>query len=328
MSLIRRIAELLHVQKGMLLVYVLNTVILVMASYVFYGVNDILYPLFVSFFILLVYLAVTAVKLNQFTGKLSAAKSSPHIEVDDTNVKDKLIFGAINEIHEQYNGRLHQMNSSIKERNTLFSQWIHNMKVSISIIGLAAEKGTEEAISDIKEENRRLTQNLEECLNLLRLDDFARDYLPEKVNLHKVVNKAVNARKREFIYKGVYPQIDIAKHLEICTDEKWCGYMLEQVLSNAVKYSDKEGRVTVRSELAGDRVLLSIQDYGVGIDQEDLPRVFDPFFTGKNGRDYRSATGIGLYMVKHIARKLGHRVSIDSQKGAGTRVTFAFLSKV
>jgi signal transduction histidine kinase len=198
------------------------------------------------------------------------------------------------------------------------------MKVSISIIALASETGTEEALRDIREENGKLTQNLEECLNLLRLEDFSRDYRPERVNLHRLVTKAINARRRDFIYRGVYPQIAVDESLEVCTDEKWCGSMLEQVLSNAVKYSDKGGTVTVASGMTEGNVLLTVQDRGVGIEPEDLPRVFEPFFTGRNGRDYRAATGIGLYMVKHTADRLGHSVRLDSQRGSGTQVTITF----
>ncbi|GGH23597.1 sensor histidine kinase [Paenibacillus segetis] len=328
MSLIQRIVNLLHLKQGMITVYILNTMILVFVSYQYHGVKDILYPIGVSLFILFVYLLIAAVGYHKFTDKLAESKVSPQIEVDDTNVQDKLIFSTINEIHEQYNATIFKQSSSVKERNTLFSQWIHNMKVSISIIGLASEQGSQEAIEDIKEENNKLMQNLEECLNVLRLDDFSRDYMPERVNLYQLVIKVINGKKRDFIYKGVYPKVYIDEVLEVYTDEKWCGYMIEQMLSNAIKYSDKDQQVTIRSEVQEDHILLNIQDNGIGIHQEDLPRVFDPFFTGRNGRDNRSATGIGLYMVKYIAHKLGHKVSIDSQKGVGTEVTLSFLSEV
>lgn len=327
MSLIRLILELLHVKKGMILLYVLNTVILILASYIFYDVNDILYPLGVSLFLLLVYLGISAIRLNTFMDKLADARTSPHLEVDSADVTDRLVFGTINEIHDEYNSRLHQLGSSVKERNSFFSQWIHNMKVSVSIIDLAAESGTAEALRDIREENVKLTQSLEECLNMLRLEDFSRDYRPEKVNLHRMVTKAVNARKRDFIYRGVYPKIVVDEHIEVYTDGKWCVSMLEQVLSNAIKYSHKGGTVTVASRVTEAGVLLTAEDEGIGIDPEDVPRVFEPFFTGRNGRDYRSATGIGLYMVKYTADKLGHSVRLDSQRGRGTQVTFTFPAR-
>ncbi|WP_410768563.1 sensor histidine kinase [Fontibacillus sp. BL9] len=328
MSLIQVIANFLSIKKGMISVYVLNTVLLVFLSYVFYDVNDIIYPLLISSFILVTYLAISGVGFFRMSRKLDECRTSPQMEVDESNVLDKLLFGKINEIHEQYNTMIYELRSSVKERNTLFSQWIHNMKGSVSIIDLAAEQGSQQAIEDIKEENGKLMTNLEECLNVLRLDDFSRDYLPDRVNLHLIAARAINARKKDFIYQGVYPKVEIDEALHVFTDEKWCGYMMEQALSNAIKYSHREGTVTIRSEVKEDRILLTIQDNGIGIFPEELPRVFDPFFTGRNGRKYRSATGIGLYMVKYISQRLGHGVNMESHKGIGSTFTISFLAKM
>lgn len=324
MSLITRTLELLRLKKGMVLLYLLNTMLLILMSYVFYDVNDILYPLSVSLFLLVVYLSVAVLRLYRFTDKLADSRLSPHLEVNAADAADRLIFGTINEIHDEYNSRIYRLGSSAKERSRLFSQWIHNMKVSVSIIDLAAERGSEEALQDIREENGKLARSLEECLNMLRLEEFQRDYRPEKVKLHGVVTKAINARRREFIYSGVYPKIAVGEELEVYTDEKWSSFMLEQVLSNAVKYSHKGGTVSISGWVAGGGVLLTVRDEGIGIDPEDVPRVFEPFFTGKNGREYRSATGIGLYMVKYTADKLGHTVKLESQRGRGTEVTLTF----
>ncbi len=328
MSLIRVIADFLSLKKGMIFVYVLNTILLVFISYVFYDVKDIMYPVLVSSFILIIYLVISGTGFFKTSVKLHECKTSPQMELDESKVLDKLLFGKINEIHEQYNTMIYELKSSVKERSTLFSQWIHNMKGSVSIIGLASEQTSQQAREDIQEENGKLMTNLEECLNVLRLDDFSRDYLPERVNLHDVAMRAINARRKDFIYQGVYPKVEIDEALEVFTDGKWCGYMLEQVLSNAIKYSHREGMVTLRSEVKGERVLLIVQDNGIGIYPEELPRVFDPFFTGRNGREYRSATGIGLYMVKYIAQRLDHEVSMESHKGIGSTFTISFLAKM
>lgn len=328
MSFIQLMVNLLKVKSGVIMIYAVNTFLLILLSYLLYGYDQFLYPVSISIFILVVYLIIAGFKLYAFTKKMNEAKSSPHMEVDELNVEDTLIFGTMNDIHDKYNQHIYKMNSAFKERNTLFSQWIHNMKVSISIIALASEKGSEDAIEDIKEENMKLKQNLEECLNVLRLDDFSRDYMPEKVNIHSIVTQVINTKKRDFIYQGVYPKIEIDPSVEVYTDQKWCSYIIEQILSNAIKYSEKNQNVTITSLVKSDEISLIIKDHGVGIAKEDLPRVFDPFFTGKNGRSHSSATGIGLYMVKYISQKLGHGLHIDSQEGVGTEVTLSFLSKM
>lgn len=83
----------------------------------------------------------------------------------------------------------------------------------------------------------------------------------------------------------------------ILSDAKWLRFVLEQLLSNASKYSsrpDRDGQVIFRLSHAGGETLLEVADNGIGIPPEDLGRVFDPFFTGSNGRDYPQSTGLGL----------------------------------
>jgi signal transduction histidine kinase len=105
--------------------------------------------------------------------------------------------------------------------------------------------------------------------------------------------------------------------------------MLNQLLSNAIKYSagtNTKIRFTAR-EAEADEVHLSIQDSGIGIPEADLKRVFRPFYTGENGRKYRESTGMGLYLVQEICQRLGHRVELVSQEGAGTTVTLIFAPR-
>ena len=102
------------------------------------------------------------------------------------------------------------------------------------------------------------------------------------------------------------------------TDEKWLGFVIEQVLSNAVKYTPEGGTVTVSCT---DAPALLISDTGIGVEPEDLPRVFEQGFTGYNGRADKKATGLGLYLCRRVCRKLGHAITMDSRVGEGTTVT-------
>jgi len=209
------------------------------------------------------------------------------------------------------------------------------MKTSITVIDLACEKdeltnGSNKSIEDIKEENSILKKNLEECLNVLRLDDFSRDYITTSCNLREIVNTVVNSKKRDFIYKGVFPTVSINDDINIYTDKKWCIYMLEQIIANAIKYSeDKKGKkIEIGAVRNSEYIELLIKDEGIGISKEDLPRVFEPFFTGNNGRKERSSTGIGLYMVKIIVKKLGHGISLASQVDNGTEFKIVFKDNI
>lgn len=115
----------------------------------------------------------------------------------------------------------------------------------------------------------------------------------------------------------------------IYTDAKWLKFAVGQVITNAVKYSSGvSDRLELKIFRREDKTVLEIRDHGVGIPSQDLKRVFDPYYTGENGRRFQESTGIGLYLVKEITGKLNHEVEISSAPGKGTAVQFIFLTKV
>ena len=103
---------------------------------------------------------------------------------------------------------------------------------------------------------------------------------------------------------------------KVLSDEKWLSFVIEQVLSNAVKYT-KEGGIKVYMDEPG---ILCIEDTGIGINAADLPRIFENGYTGFNGREDKRASGIGLYLCKRICDNLGHKISAESEQGAGTKI--------
>lgn len=335
MCLMVLIVDVFKLKKRSIIVYVLNTLLLVVFYWLLLDSKEVLYPVIISLFIFIIYFWVELIKYKSFIRRLSEAKKSPNYKDKTLDFDEQIVFNTIEAIHNEYISKFYKLHSVQKNRDSLFSQWIHNLKTSITVIDLAAEKGavdnsSQSFLQDIIEENNKLKINLEQCLNVLRLDDFSRDYLPGKVNLFGLINEVVNSKKREFIYKGVYPKVDIDKEVEVYTDKKWCCYMIEQIISNAIKYSKghESKKIYIDCKKHDDKVLLSIKDEGCGIGKEDMPRIFDAFFTGNNGREDRSATGIGLYMVKLISEKLGHKVWGESIKGEGSVFNISFLSKM
>ena len=229
------------------------------------------------------------------------------------------------------------------QRNvSLVTQWAHHMKTPVSVVDLLlqrAETGAwpEEAralVASVAEENQRLQHSLQMLLNTVRLQDFAQDLRAERLDLLTLVRQVVNDQKREFIARRVYPQVeadpDPGLPWLVESDAKWLRFVLEQVLSNALKYAarppeaDEQGRVRFVLRREGGGVVLEIADNGVGIPPEDLGRVFDPFFTGLNGRAFPQATGMGLYLAREVCRRLGHEISLDSAPGKGTTVRLRF----
>lgn len=334
MYLMELIIKVLKIKSRDIIIILLNTLIILTFYYLFFEDSEILYPLILSISLIFIYLVIEIIIYREFIEKLENCKRTPDYKHSGSNYYNDKVLDVISELHNKYLNQIYKLNQAKNERETLVSRWIHNMKTSITVIGLACEKESLEIennkyILDIKEENEVLKKNLEECLNVLRLDDFSRDYITEKCNISEIIKNIVNYKKRDFIYKGVFPKVCVDESIYVYTDRKWCRYMLEQIIANAIKYSkcEKGNKINIFIEEKEDEFELVIKDEGIGIKKEDLPRVFDPFFTGSNGRNERSATGIGLYMVKLIAKKLGHAIEIESEIDVGTEVKIIFKNE-
>jgi len=227
-----------------------------------------------------------------------------------------------------------------RRRLHFLSQWAHHMKTPVAVIDLELQKARRHAdgpaadlVRSIAEENERLRRSLQALLNTVRLDEFESDFKLEPVHLPDVVRQVINDYKQAFITHRVYPKIeqpDAAAPAELLTvrsDVKWLRLVLEQIVSNAVKYAartQRDGKVTIRFAHEDGHTVLEVADDGIGIPPEDLGRVFDPFFTGSAGRAHPASTGLGLYLAREACRRLGHHLSIDSTPGEGTTVRLRF----
>lgn len=165
------------------------------------------------------------------------------------------------------------------------------------------------------EQVQSVEQYVEMVLGYLRLESPSSDYVIRNYALDDIVRQAVRKYASQFIRRRLrleYTPLNVS----VITDEKWLLFVIEQVLSNALKYT-RSGSVSITLEAPKT---LCIRDTGIGIASEDLPRVFEKGFTGCNGRTDKRATGIGLYLCRRILEKLGHTIAITSTVGEGTTV--------
>ncbi len=326
MSLSRLIWKTLNNERTAIFVYFLNTVVLILIFTLMMDSVHIIYPICVSSVIMILYLVYKTVQLNLFLKNLETAKTQAD-EFNADTYTEEAVYSTIEEMHMYYGSRISSLHEQLDGRNNLFSQFFHNMKSSISVIGLACENRSEDTLSDISMENEKLKKNLEQALNLLRLDEFSNDYVSEKVDLFVLVKNVINEKKRDIIYSKTYPKY-IGSETFVYTDKKWCAFLIEQIVTNAIKYSEPDKSIYFEIQKKDGHAHLCIRDEGVGILPEDLPRIFELFYTGTNGRQNKESTGIGLSMAKHICKKLGHEISVESQVGCGTAVTITFLTKM
>ncbi|MGE5614420.1 MAG: sensor histidine kinase [Bacillota bacterium] len=299
--------------------------------------GEIVYPFLISLFIYMVFIISRLPGYIRFHTELRKTVESPACLLRPSTAGEAHAAETIASIHEKYMGELTRIRSEQKARDQFITQWVHNMKTPVSVIDLILQKMAADGITgaglpDIREENGRLLSGLEQMLHMMRLTDFSRDCIPEPVDLSEAVRSVINEKRNQFIYSNVFPKLHHdGSPVIVLTDAKWNRVMLEQVVSNAIKYSggfEESRNVHFDFRAENGRVILSIRDEGVGIPEYDLPRVFEPFFTGENGRKFRNSSGIGLFICKTIADKLGHHISIKSEAGKGATVSISYISKM
>lgn len=200
-----------------------------------------------------------------------------------------------------------------------YTMWVHQIKTPIAALKLLLDEMEEgEQREEMSQELFRIQEYAGMALQYMRLESESTDYVLRSVDLDELIRPAVRKYARQFIRKKlslVYEPLETA----VLTDEKWLGFVVEQLLSNAIKYTPK-GSIRICMEEG----YLVISDTGIGIRKEDLPRVCEKGYTGYNGHADKRSTGIGLYLCSRILKRLGHTLSITSEEGCGTRVTIGF----
>lgn len=235
-----------------------------------------------------------------------------------------------------YENALSKYKKSYKTQMDFKSRWIHQMKTPVSVIKLILENEKDKAIDaqtrksyeSIEEEIEKLSHGLEMELYSLRINDFEMDLKIEEVDILEIVRTIINENKNAFIVNSIYPKVEIDNSIVVKTDKKWLKFLISQIISNSIKYTkvkDTENKyLQIKLQKSPDKAVLSIEDNGVGVPAEDVDRVFNPFFTGSNGRRYLESTGMGLYLSKDICKKLGHDIQLASVEGEWTRVSITF----
>lgn len=207
------------------------------------------------------------------------------------------------------------MNARYHDMTEYYTVWAHQIKTPIAAMRLALQNEDTPLSRRLTGEVGRVEQYVQMALTYLRLGSDSSDYVIRSCALDDIVRPAVRRFAGEFIQRKIQLNYQMLNYTVI-TDEKWLGFVVEQVLSNALKYTP-QGSVSIYMEPEG---VLCIRDTGIGVAPEDLPRVFEKGYTGYNGRSHRKASGLGLYLCREILTRLGHSVSAESQVDHGTTI--------
>ncbi|HHW30584.1 MAG TPA: HAMP domain-containing histidine kinase [Clostridiaceae bacterium] len=220
-------------------------------------------------------------------------------------------------INEDRKNIINEKDRAFTEMVEYYTTWAHQIKTPISAMGLLLQSQKSDTNTELLNQLFRIEEYVHMVLQFLRTESMSSDLVFERHSLDDIVKQAIRKYAKLFIYKKIklnYKELNCY----VLTDEKWLTFVIEQVLSNALKYTNAgEISIYMDNNLADTLV---IEDTGIGIEEEDLPRIFEKGFTGYNGRADKKSTGIGMYLCKKILDKLSHTITVESMVGKGTKV--------
>lgn len=221
---------------------------------------------------------------------------------------------------KQKNRKIQEIREAREETTEYVAMWTHQIKTPLTALQLTAGTVPEPEHTELMARLFEIENYVDTMLQFVRLEGNVNDLVLKPYNLKSMVNQAVKYFARIFITKNLQVQINVPDGLEIVTDEKWFVFVLKQLISNALKYTEK-GAVKISASKGDNTVTLTIEDTGIGIAPEDIPRIFERGYTGYNGRKDKKASGLGLYLTKRITKLLSQSITITSVPAKGTKVT-------
>ena len=294
--------------------------VLFTVSFALYGlpIAAVLYPSILCVLIGLVILAIDFAKVRKKhmlmlrMQSLSAAMMEQFPEIgglDDADYQSviKALQAGIRDIKTA-------ANADYADMMDYYTVWAHLIKTPIASIKLKLQNDDSSLSHNLTTDLPRIDQYVDMVLAYLRLDSTSSDYVLKEYSVDSVVKQSVRRFASEFINRKISLRYE-PLNVTVITDEKWFCFVIEQILSNALKYTDEGGTVSIYMT---NPKTLCIEDTGIGISPEDLPRIFEKGFTGYNGRSDKRASGIGLYLCKRICSKLGAEITASSRPDEGT----------
>lgn len=204
--------------------------------------------------------------------------------------------------------------------------WIHEVKIPIATGKMIIENNKNEVTESIDEELDKIENYVEQALFYARSNVPEKDYYVKKQNLTEIINTAILKNKRSLLQNKVKLNLHELNNTQVYTDSKWCIFIINQIIQNAVKYSKNNNKeIEIFSINNKENVTLHIKDNGIGIKKGELSRVFEKGFTGTNGRKInQKSTGMGLYLCKKLCDKLGLKIELNSEENVGTEIILVF----
>ncbi len=238
-------------------------------------------------------------------------------------LEDRLYHTLIRKSNKSVIERIRRIEQEQKEYREYIESWVHEIKAPITAIALNCENHRDARGKYLLVENRKVEDYVDMALYYARSDAVYKDYIIAETNLQETAEKVIMQNKYYLIQRRIQAKVDCPD--VVFTDHKWISFILNQLVLNSAKYSREDGaHIRITTEIQKSGVLLKVKDNGVGIQKEELSRIFEKGFTGSNGRETERSTGMGLYLCHKLCRKLGIGIRAVSKEGSGTEMILEF----
>ena len=261
-------------------------------------------------------------KLLDMTEQLKERYLLPEIMQEPERADEQVFYQIMKMAEKSMLERIGEVQRERKEYKEYIEQWIHEVKTPITAIKLICENNRCSFTRELMAELENINRFTEQALYYARSEHTEKDYSVREINLSDVVHGAIADNKYLLRQNNVAVTVEDVEY-SIYSDDKWLRFILDQLISNAVKYRADQPVLHFFAVKKTDSIILSVSDNGIGIPQGDLPRIFEKGFTGQNGRTIHSSTGIGLYLCGRLCDKLGIGISASSE-GKGTTISLSF----
>lgn len=281
---------------------------------------------------LITYLTISYRKKNKWLKALASMEKNSDFFSESLNdaitEEQRITQDYFNLLLAEKQDTLSQLIQNQQDQKEFIDSWVHEIKVPLASIKLLSDT-LEDDLSEahyyqLQDNLQKIESYVEQVLYYARLDSFSRDYLIQEISLKRIIQPLLRQHANYFIQKNIRYEF-VGEDQDVLTDQKWLGFIINQILSNSLKYTPNNGAITFKLSKNDLGQWLEITDTGIGIPLADQRRIFDKGFTGETGRNQtHHSTGLGLYLAKSLSEKLNHMIYVSSVEGEGTTISILF----
>lgn len=295
------------------------------------NLDDFVYLNFLMLIISLVFFTLDyKIIKNKYKDLQNSLEENQRIDsylINGDSFEEELIKSVIVNMKNETNEEIKEYKKSLRELDEYIAKWVHEIKIPIAALNIITDRiDNIEDSMELKNQIAKMNFLVNSILYSSKSASMFEDIFINKINLEKLIKDSVKNNSFLLIKNNIEVKMS-SLDFNVYTDIKCMSYILDQIINNAIKYSKEVGKIEFSAETIENGVILSIKDYGIGINEEDIGRIFDKGFTGSNGRSrlYKS-TGMGLYFSKNIINKLGHSIEVYSEKNLYTEFKIYFYN--